>query len=543
MMALISIDYHDLVSLMGQEISKEELISTLPMMGSDIDSVEGDVLNVEFFPNRPDLYSIEGVARALRGFLGLEKGLASYDIGQTDIVLNVDASVNDVRPYIVSGMVRDVRITDELIKSLMEVQEKLHITLGRKRKKVAIGVHDFRALKPPFVYKAVKPQSIRFVPLGYYDDMDLAEILVKHEKGREYAWTLEGASKYPIILDSEDQVLSFPPIINGVVTQVTEATNDIFLDLTGMDFNAVNSALNIIVTLLAERGGKMESVKVVYPDKTLTLPDLSPIERKLQTKEVNALLGTQYKTPDIVGFLEKMGFGADPEGEAINVSVPAYRNDIIHNVDIIEDIAIGAGYGNIKSVLPNKLTFGKEMETEKFSNQVRQIMVGYGYTEVKCLTLSSERDQFDMMLRSESPAVAKILNPISEDMTCARVSLIPSMFRILQANKHRDLPQSVFEIGDVIQGNITIRHLASLTIHPKASFTEMKSLIQSVIRDIGAETNFTPTKDGAYISGRAAEILVDGRILGSFGEYRPQVIENFELGYPVAGFEISLDFL
>ena len=268
MMALISIDYQDLVSLIGKDVPKEELLSTLPMMGSDIDSVEDDTLNVEFFPNRPDLYSVEGVARALRGFLGFEKGLALYDVKETDMVLNVDPSVNDVRPYIVAGMVRDVCITDELIKSLMEVQEKLHLTLGRKRKKVAIGVHDSRSLKPPFVYKAVEPKSLRFVPLGYFEEMDLAEILVRHEKGREYAWTLEGKQTYPIILDSDEQVLSFPPIINGIVTQVTEATTDIFLDLTGTDFNAVNSALNIISTLLAERGGKRNGAENEWKQKS-----------------------------------------------------------------------------------------------------------------------------------------------------------------------------------------------------------------------------------------------------------------------------------
>jgi len=316
-MAVISMDYHDLVYLIGQEIPMDELVSILPMMGSDIDSVEGDTLNVEFFPNRPDLYSVEGVARALRGFLGLEKGLAAYDVKSSGCVLTVDPSVNNVRPFIVSGMIRDVTITDELIKSLMEVQEKLHLTLGRKRKKVAIGVHDLRSLKPPFVYKAVAPQSVKFVPLGHYDEMNLDEILAKHEKGQEYAWIMEGMEKYPIILDSEDQVLSFPPIINGTVTQVTEATTDIFLDLTGNDMNAVNSALNIIATMMAERGGKIETVEVVYPDSTLTLPDLRPKERALSGKEVNSLLGTDYTNQEIAQYLHKMRFGTAEKDGAI----------------------------------------------------------------------------------------------------------------------------------------------------------------------------------------------------------------------------------
>jgi phenylalanyl-tRNA synthetase beta chain len=539
-MAVISMDYHDLVSLIGQDLSMEELLNILPMMGSDIDSVDGDVLNVEFFPNRPDLYSVEGVARALRGFIGKEKGLPEYELGKSGIVLNVDASVNDVRPFIVAGVVRNVEMTDELIKSLMEVQEKLHLTLGRKRKKVAIGVHDSRSLVPPFVYKAIDPESLRFVPLGHYDEMDLADILVKHEKGVEYAWTLEGLDRYPIILDAEDKVLSFPPIINGMVTQVTEATTDLFLDLTGMDFNAINTALNVISTLLAERGGKIETVDVVYPDNTFTLPNLKPIQRFLAPSEVNSLLGTAYDPEHIVDFLQRMRFGAALEGETISVQVPAYRNDILHNVDMIEDIAIGAGYGNIIGVLPKALTFGNELEVEKFSNLVRELMLGYGYTEVKSLTLSSEHDQFTQMRRPESDGLVEIVNPISEDLTCTRVTITPSIFRFFQANKHRDLPQSVFEVGDVLKGKDNHRHLAALTVHSKASFTEMKSLVQSVLRDLGCEFSLAQIEDGAYVPGRCAGILVEGAVIGSFGEFHPHVIHNFELGYPVAGFELSL---
>jgi phenylalanyl-tRNA synthetase beta chain len=540
-MAVISMDYHDLVSLIGQDLSMEELVNILPMMGSDIDSVDGDELNVEFFPNRPDLYSVEGVARALRGFVGKERGLVEYELASSGMVLNVDPSVNDVRPYIVAGMVRNVDMSDELIKSLMEVQEKLHLTLGRKRKKVAIGVHDSRSLVPPFVYKAIDPKSLKFVPLGHYDEMDLAEILLKHDKGVEYAWTLEGLDRYPIILDAEGKVLSFPPIINGIVTQVTEATTDLFLDLTGTDFPAVNTALNIVSTLLAERGGSIETVDVVYPDNTYTLPNLEPKQRTVTTAEVNSLLGTAYDGTHIVDFLQRMRFGADLVGDFLKVRIPAYRNDIIHNVDVIEDIAIGAGYGNIIGVLPKALTFGKETEVEQYTNTIRQRMIGFGYTEVKSLTLSSERDQFTLMRRPESDDVVKIVNPISEDLTCARISVTPSVFRFFGANKHRDLPQSAFEAGDVVKGTDTVRHLATLTIHSKASFTEVKSLVQSLLRDLGAEFDLAQTEDGAYVPGRCAGILVDGTLIGSFGEYHPQVIENFGLGYPVAGFEISLE--
>ena len=539
-MAVISMEYQDLVNLIGQDLSQEELLAMLPMIGSDIDSVDGDEMNIEFFPNRPDLYSVEGVARAMRNFIGKDKGLADYKVKPGEVILKVEESVNDVRPFIVSGIVRGVNMTDELIASLMEAQEKLHITLGRKRKKVAIGVHDMRDLKPPFVYKAVDPKSIKFAPLGYVSPMDMEEILERHEKGQEYAWVLEGMDKYPIILDSEDKVLSFPPIINGIITAVTEDTTEIFLDLTGTDMNALNSALNIIATMLAERGGKIETVKVQYPDNEMILPDLKPKTREITTDEVNKLLGTEYSSDQIIEYLGKMGFGATANGEKISVKIPAYRNDIIHNVDLIEDIAIGAGYGSIIGTLPKSITFGRERKIEQKSNLTRRLLIGHGYLEVKSIALSCEREQFELMLRPEVPELVKIQNPINDYLTCMRMTLAPSMFMFFKANKHRDLPQNIFEVGDVVIGTETVRHIAALAMHSKASFTEIKSLVQTYLRDMNIKFDLGPCEDPSYIPGRSAEILIDGKTAGSFGEYHPQVLENFELGYPVAGFELLL---
>ncbi len=540
-MAVITMSYRDLVGLIGQDISQDELLEILPMMGSDIDSVDGDIMNIEFFPNRPDLYSVEGVARAVRGFIGAETGLAEYPVRQSDNVLKVDKSVADIRPFIVAGIVRNVKMTDELITSLMEAQEKLHLTLGRKRKKVAIGVHDMAHLKFPFTYRAVDPKKLRFAPLGYTMEMDMAEILRRHEKGVEYAWTLEGKPLYPIIQDHEGKVLSFPPIINGNITTVTEKTTDLFLDLTGTDLNTLKTALNIIATLLAERGGTLETVKVVYSDKELVLPELEPRTRKLDVVEVNALLGTDYSAEQIAEHLRKMRFGAEAAGNHVVVKVPGYRNDILHSVDLIEDIAISAGYGQIASRMPESPTFGAERPVEALSGIARRLLLGHTYLEVKSIALSCEKEQFGMMLRPEDPGLVKIQNPIAEYLTCIRVALVPSMLAFLRANKHRDLPQNIFEVGSVVSGTETVRHLAALSMHSKASFTEMKSLVQTVLRDLNIAFELAQCDDPAYIPGRSAQIVADGRPMGSFGEYHPQVLENFELGYPVAGFEIVLE--
>ncbi len=544
-MAVITIDYHDLIALIGKDIPQEEIIERLPMIGSDIDSIEGDTMNIEFFPNRPDLYSVEGVARALRGFFGLEKGMVDYPMSSSGMVLEVDPSVEEVRPFIVAAYIQNVQMDDSLIKSLMEIQEKLHLTMGRKRKKLAIGVHDFKDLKPPFTYKAVDPKSMKFMPLGHFKELDLDEILEKHEKGMEYAWVLEGKDKYPIIQDSEGKVLSFPPIINGTYTTVTENTENIFLDMTGTDLETLKTALNILATMLAERGGQIKTVEVRYKDSPLTLPDLAPREREITPEYVDKILGIGLGSEDIVEYLRMMRFGAsivegDPNG-TVKVQVPAYRNDVIHPVDLVEDIAIAHGFENFKGRLPTNLTFAKEREIEAYSNILRDLMIGYGYQETMGLTISSQKKQFTLLQREIPNNLTVILNPINEELTCARQSIYPSLLEVLSVNKHRDLPQSIFEAGNVVIDHKNLRFMGAMTIHPKASYTNIKSLVQSLMRDLDVEFEIEGHDEPAYIDGRAAKIMVKGEMVGHFGELHPQVIMNFDLGCPIAGFELFAD--
>ncbi len=273
----------------------------------------------------------------------------------------------------------------------------------------------------------------------------------------------------------------------------------------------------------------------------MVLPDLEPRTRKLSLAETNALLGTDYSAELVAEHLRRMRFGAEPSGKSITVQVPGYRGDIIHSVDLMEDIAISAGFGNIASTLPKSTTFGRERPIETLSNNARRLMFGHSYLEVKSLALSCEKEQFDMMQRPESPGAIKIQNPIADYLTCVRVSLVPSMLMFLKANKHRDMPQNIFEVGNIVLDAETVRHIAALSMHSKASFTEMKSLVQTILRDLNMAFKIGPCADPAYIPGRAAEVLIDGKPVGSFGEYHPQVLENFELGCPVAGFEIILE--
>ena len=539
-MPVINFSYSDLCGLIGKKVSKKILVERIPMMGADMHDTVGDSdeMSVEFFPDRPDLYSVEGLARALRAFLDLEPGMKEYDAEDTDIIVKVDKSVNDVRPHILCAAVFDIKITDGLLRSLMEMQEKLHLTIGRKRSKIAIGVHDLDKVTPPFVYKAAAPKEISFVPLAKTEKWDLDEILEKHEKGVDYAYILAGKKRYPIILDANNEVLSFPPIINGTLTTVTTRTKNLFIDVTGTDMKAVKGALDILVTALAERGGSIGTVNM-KGTVDLVSPDLTPSEWRIGVKECEKFIGKSIKAAGIVKALRKMGLDAKKDGNEIFVLVPSTRLDIMHPVDIYEDAAIGYGFENFGSEHTYQQTTGRKSGITMMSDRLRDVMIGLGYTEVTTLTLSSEDDEFVMSGLPEKKAV-KIKNPITEDHTCLRSSLLPSVMRIIRKNKHRDLPQRVFEIGDALTDSKRRRRLCAVATHSRTSFTEMKSVAESVLREMRIQYALRPCSYDTFIEGRGAEVIVDNVSVGYFGEMSPQIITNFDVDHPVIFFEMDV---
>ncbi len=544
-MPVINFSYSDLCELVGREVSREELRERLPMIGADLKSLDdsSDDASFEFFPNRPDLYSVEGIARALRAFLEYEPGLRSYPVGESDVDLLVDPSVNSVRPYIWSALVEGIEITDPLIRSMMDIQEKLHLTVGRNRKKVAIGIHDFRTVKPPFTYKAVPPDGISFIPLQGSRRMTPAEILREHDKGKAYAFVLEGKSVYPMIVDSEGEVLSFPPIINGVATAITESTRDIFVDCTGTDINAVVNSVNILTTALAERGGRISSVKIHRDGKVVRAPDLSPSPVALDPSFANWWTGVALDLDSMAKALRRMGYGANVTEGKIEVLVPKYRGDVLHPVDLVEDVAVGYGFERYGGSLPRHQTFAKEDELTAFGNAVKAIMIGLGYFEVVTLSLSNPRDQFEAMNVKDPKTAIGVKNPVSEQHGLVRVSVVPSLMTVLRRNKHRELPQRIFEIGDVVRGLLNRRMIAGAAIHAKAGFTEVKSVVQSLVEGTGLECSVQGEHNPSFIKGRCAAIFSRQDRLGVMGEVSPATIEAFELKYPVIAFEMDLELM
>ena len=539
-MPVITFKYEDLTGLIGKKVDKNALLQKIPMIGAEIDKVEGESISVEFFPDRPDLLSVEGLARAMRSFLGIEKGMKKYDVAPPSISLEIDDSVNEVRPFVSAAVVRDVRMSEDFIVSMMELQEKLHFSIGKDRKKMAIGLHNFDAVTPPFTYRAVKPDEISFVPLGETVEMNLDEILQKHDKGIKYAHLVEKFDKYPVIIDSNKHVLSFPPIINGELTAVDLFTENLFVDVTGTDANAVDSALNIIATAIAERGGKLEMVKVIGNEVRNT-PDLSPSHVKVDLDYASKILGFDIKK-HAADALEKMGFDARVKGKVIEVDIPAWRVDILHPIDIVEDMALGYGYDKISPELPKSMTFGSSLS----SNKIHETMIGLGFNEVLTISLSSEEEQFEKM-NLKPREVVSIENPISSKHSCIRVSLLPSLMEILSKNRHNELPQMIYEVGEIVEiiDGVPLNKtmVSGVKIDAKTGFTECKSIVEALLRNMGIKADIEEKKSGAFIDGRCASLLKDEKPIGYFGEVHPSVISNFELEYPAIAFEIYADEL
>jgi phenylalanyl-tRNA synthetase beta chain len=537
-MPIITLPYNDLEELTGTD--KDTIIKRVPMIGADIERIEKESIDIEFFPDRPDLYSVEGVARAMRGFLDIEAGFCDYEVRPYQIEISMDAQIENIRPVFGCAVVRGLRFTSTSIKSLMDLQESLHWGLGRDRKKVSIGVHDLSKVQAPFRYIAADP-GFSFVPLDFTEPMSMKEILEKHPKGMKFAGILDGLDKYPLILDANDNVLSFPPIINGTLTMVNENTTDLLVDVTGLS-SEVYTALNIVTTALAERGGQVEYVKVIKADGTEHIPlDLFPRVKILRKSEVDALVGLDLPVKEIIRQLNRMGFGAQElHKDIIEVMIPGYRADILDNSDLIEDIAVGYGFNNIPAIFPMNATVGKSHPLSDISSSVREIMTGLGYSQVMPFTLTSEKINFDWMCRKRTNDVTCVLHPISEEQTMVRTTILPNLLEILSMNQHRELPQKVFEVGDIVVNNKNGLHLAAVSIHSQANFTELREIVDAFMRERVIPYEVTESEDPAFMKGRRADILVNGRKVGVMGELYPQVIVNFGMGQPVVGFEIDL---
>lgn len=555
-MPTIEIDYENFQSLLGIELPKtaEGLDAIVSYVKGEVKFLSEQDVHIEIKDsNRPDLWNVEGLARALRGFLGIEKGMKRYPVtGSSGVEVYVDSMLKDIRPYIACAVVKNVRLNDVIIRQAMHLQDKLDQTYGRKRRRTSIGLYDFGLISPPLYYGVAKPNEISFAPLGFEEEMTLKEILEKHPKGVEYGHIVRRHAVWPILVDSEDKVLSFPPIINSNdLGRITEKTRDMLIEVTGTTHETVLNTLTIVALSLADRGGKIYSAVVHYPYgqiKGVITPQLKTQTMQIDISYVSKVLGLKLTAREVTQLLERARYGTiKVDKESVTVNIPCYRIDIMHPIDIAEDIAIAYGYNKIKPQWRRLPTTGGIAPERQFCDLVREIMVGLSFQEVLTFTMSNPEILFFKM-NQKPEKVVEISNPKMLTFTCLRNWLLPSLMEFLSHNTHVEYPQKIFEVGYAVvfdkkkeTQTRDIEKLACVTIHPNANFTEAKSVLDALFLNLGRQHDIKQAKHNSFIEGRIGRIFVNGKVVGVIGEIHPKVLEAWKLENSAAAFEINLN--
>lgn len=543
-MTKVILNKNIVLNLLKKKLNNQELEEKITMLGTPVEELNNNDLIIEIFPNRPDLLSEHGFLRALNSFLGYNPGLKHYKVSPSNETVIINNSVKEVRPFTSCAIVKNLKLNNDSIKEIIQLQEKLHLTYGRNRKKVAIGIYPFEKIKTPIRFLAINSDKIKFKPLGYDKLMSAEEILSKHETGKSYAHLLDDFDEYPLFIDANGKILSMPPIINSQdVGEVTEKTKDVFIECSGFDFKALNKCLNIIVTTLSEMGGKIYSMKLKYGNKIFITPNLAPTQMNININNVNHLLGLNLNEKEIKKCLERMGYKYMNK----KVLVPCYRTDVMHEVDLIEDIAIAHGYENFKLELPKLSTIGEGDKFEYFKDKIAEFLIGLGLLETSSFVISNKQDQNDKMLNNNDLVVLE--NALNQEYNVLRASLLSSLLKILKENKHNEYPQRLFEIGKVFskdKSETNVKESENLGIvisHGEANFTEIKQILDALMNTLNLKYNINEIENETFIKGRVGGIFINNKKIAHFGELDPKVLTRWNIELPVIALELNLNYL
>ncbi len=525
-----------------------ELENKITEMGTPIEEVTDDELSVEVFPNRPDLLSLGNFSRAVNQFNGKGK-IASFKINkpEKDYVVTIDKSVKVVRPHTVCAIVKGLKFNDEKIKEIVDIQEKLHNSMGRKRKKLAIGVYPLDKIALPIRFIAKKPEDIKFLPLEARKEMTGRQILRGHPAGREYADLLKDAEVFPIFVDANDEILSMPPIINSEKTgRINGKTKEIFIECSGHNLVYLKKCINIIIAALSEMGGKIYAMNIKdSKGGNFVSPDMSVEEMEFKIEDIEKTLGIKLVEKQVKGYLMRMGIGYE-KGVAL---IPAYRGDILHWIDLAEEIAIAYGYENFEPEIPDISTIAHEDPVGKTKKVIGDILAGLGLLETSSFHLTTKKnikkmhfDYKDFIELEDSKTERDVL----------RIDMLTNLMQIFSENSDAGYPQKIFEMGRVFSrdesddsetGVKEEERLAIAMVDEKMNFTELKQVVDYLFKMLGAEYAIENVENSNYIIGRCGKIIVNGVDIGFIGEIAPRVLKNWKIKMPTVAIEIGLDWL
>ncbi|WP_049983571.1 phenylalanine--tRNA ligase subunit beta [Halorubrum sp. BV1] len=592
-MPVVDIDTDELRGLTGRtDTTDEEFKTDLFGLGLEFEGETDDgLLQFEFAPDRLDRLSVEGVARSLRYHYGDDRGVYVPETNDPEWTIEVDESVPDERPYVTGAIVRGVDLDESGLDSLIQLQEKLHATMGRGRAKGAIGIHDLAMVKgaalqegaePSITYRGVDPDGVSFVPLDSNDELTPNEVLGEHDTGQTYADLVADLDRYPAIYD-ELGLFSFPPVINGKRTEVTTGSRELLVELTGTDQWTIDKMCAIICYALSARGATIEEIEVEYADgatqpdeygSRLIRPDLDTTEKSVTHDRIETLLGVDFEPEEIVDCFERAGLDASYTlGESVSyeVTIPPYRVDVLHPLDLVDDVGRAYGFDELEPRYPDVGTVGGRHERSRLEDAVRSSLVGLGFEDLLNFHMTSGAENYDRMNvepgtggaavaeGDESTAGAgvfgggdpvEITEPYSEEYTQLRTWALPSLVMLLERNTHNAYPQDVAEVGFVAErddsqnSNVAeARHVAGAVARRDASYEAAKGRLQAVCDDFDVELETPRTEHPTFIDGRAADVVIDGDAVGVIGEVHPAVLVEHDLEVPVAAFEFDLDAL
>ena len=542
-MPVVELELPRLQKLVGKT-NRKKIIDTLPFVGLDIESQKNDIIRVEYSPNRPDYSTDFGIALGLQGLLGTKTGIQKLKIKKIEgYQIKVDSSVSKVRPFVTGIVARNGKIDEKVLRQLIVMQEDLHNGIGRRRKKSSIGIHDLDTISFPLAYTTTS-RNHKFIPLNSSQENSISEILENTEVGQDYGYILGNSPKVPIIIDSLGNTVSFPPIINSSITTVTTKTKNLLVEVTGLDKNDVEDMLSVVATVLQSAGFELCSVKISGAKNSN--PKFNQRKILINTNFVNAMLGLNISPGKIISALKKCRLEATSKNKNIICTVPRYRFDIFGPMDLVEEVALGYGIENLKPNLSASKTLGQKNQKSNDLNSMCQIMVGIGYMEALNSSLTSKRILYDLTNRDSSNIIS-VMDSKSQEHTILQDFILAGLLNNLSSNIHEPYPQKLFEIGTIFSKRNPIDeeiHLACVSSHKDANFSEIKSILQSALKTgfnivCNTKTSTHPT----FSKGRAAEIIVAGKSYGIIGEIDSKVRENFKIREPVVGFELKLSGL
>nr|CAD1837671.1 unnamed protein product [Ananas comosus var. bracteatus] len=592
-MPTVSVGRDRLFQAIGQTYTQEEFEALCFEFGIELDDVttekaiirkekhledeaeEGDeevIYKIEVAANRYDLLCLEGIARALRIFTGRE-GIPVFKISnippQSMLKMHVKPETSLIRPFVVCAVLRGVTFDEAKYNSFIDLQDKLHHNICRRRTLVAIGTHDLDALEGPFSYEALPPTEINFVPLKQAKSFRADELLEFYKsdmKLKKFLHIIENSPVYPVIYDSNRKVLSLPPIINGAHSAITLNTKNVFIECTATDLTKAKIVLNTVVTMFSEyceRKFEVEPVEVIYSDgKASIYPDLSVTKMEVPLSDITGPIGISLEESEVIPLLNKMQLQAEKSVSAdanhiISVSVPPTRSDILHARDVMEDVAIAYGYNNIPKSKPKCMTNGGRQPLNRFSDKIRAEVARAGYLEVLTWILCSHEENFSMLKREDDGKKAVIIaNPRSSEFEVVRTSLMSCLLKTLKHNIDHPRPIKIFEVGDVVTldathdvGAANNRRLAGLYCNVTSGFEEILGLVERIMKIVRAphvpvgDSFMRPSEEPEFFPNRQCSIIFKGKEIGNFGIVHPEVLKKFGILDPCTFVEIDIQAL